>query len=79
MLGLPGLCGEFYDLLQVVASYLCGKEEVWLLLGKGFTSLFAYVYYRDGTWIWGFASLCVGAVCTLTLKLPFCLFVCLIL
>lgn len=65
--------------MQVVASYLHGKQDVWLLLGKGFTSLLAHVYYRDGMWIWDFASLCVGAVCTLTLKLLFVVVVCLIL
>lgn len=58
VLALPGLCGEFYGLLQVVTSYLCGKQEVWLLLGKGFTSPLARVYYRDGMWGWDFTSLC---------------------
>lgn len=64
------VCVESFMIpVQVVASYLCGKREVWLLLGKGFTSLLADICYRDGTWIWDSASLCVGAVCTLTLNL----------
>lgn len=42
--------------MQVLASYLCGKQEVWLLLGEGFISLLAHVDYRDGMWGWDFAS-----------------------
>lgn len=59
MLALPGLCGGFYGLMQVVASYLCGKQEVWLLLGKGFTTLLAHGYLQGWNVELGFClSLC---------------------